>query len=128
MSIISKAKKAVSKVGKTAVNVVKKTHGAALTVGSLGLLPGKDIAEGTTNVLSGLAHKGAQGLGLEQVKKKTPGAPEVINEDIAGVGADINPLDIPGRDDAVMQRARRKALLMAQARQGRLSTMITNKG
>lgn len=132
MGLLSKVKKAAKKVVRKTRDVAKKVTSAGVTVGTLGLVKGESIVEPVSGILSGGGRAIAKNLGIEGIVGKPASKPKAgpegpVDEDPAGVGDEVNALAMPSRSDAEMQRARRKAMLLAASRTGRLSTLLSDK-
>lgn len=121
MGLFKKLKKKVAKAAKSVVKGSVK----AVTLGQV------DVGKALNNV----EKKGLKAFGLGQItgmdRAKELAAREVAAaeagspDDPAGVGAEINPL--PMADEADIRRNKRRTMLKAQQRGGRMSTMLSDK-
>jgi hypothetical protein len=145
MSWLSKARKKVRKVAKKATSAVrdvaKKSAGAVVSAATLGAVDykkaGNILSEATTKavkVIPGvsltekLLDKAFPADSKKKFKKQEAGGAEEPGAELEALaGEDIKPLPMPDINDEAVRKARRRAQLLAQARGGRLSTILTDK-
>jgi len=149
MGLLKKIKKAGKKlslknISKSAKDTVKnplkaiktgitKTVGSTIDVATLGAVDGSKAMDNVRKKGLGALTMG-QITGTDRAKllaNREVAAAEAATaanpDDPAGVGADLDPIAMANADDIEIRKARRKAMIAAQRRGGRQSTMISDK-